>query len=339
MDAPIKVGIIRCDTHGAYFAPLMAPHDPLKLQRPADLDSSPPYSWMCGGAHFYFYHNYANPRAMTVETVEGFEIVKVWDEHRVAAEALSEVMDSHPSVCTSFEQVSDGVDLVLIGDCNGDGSDHLEHATPGLEKGVATYIDKPLANSVADVKKILALSKEYGAPVFSGSILRHIPGAAHFARRMGEIGGASSGSISNGSGGNIAGLVHAVSLAQAVFGNGISQVHASGPGEMGMMHLAWSEREDRPSAGVTLHPAGQSWHCSIHVAAFGPEGGIMAHNIINDWYFPYGAANILKLVKKMVLTGAVDDSMNDMIEAIAVIEAGRLSYKEGGRAVKVSEVQ
>ena len=61
MSDPIKVGIIRCDTHGAYFAPLMASHDPLKLQRPVDPDSELHHSWMGGGAHFYFYGSYSNP--------------------------------------------------------------------------------------------------------------------------------------------------------------------------------------------------------------------------------------------------------------------------------------
>lgn len=339
MSQPIKVGIIRCDTHGAYYAPLMAPHDPYKLQRPIEIGSESHYSWMTGGAHFYFYHSYANPEKIDVETVDGFKIVNVWDEHRKAAEVLSDVMDDHPRVCDSFEQVSDGVDLVFIGDCNGDGSDHLELATPGLEKGVATYIDKPMANTVEDVKKIMALSKKHNAPVFSASILRHVPGAAQFAQRMGEIGGANSGVI-RGGGCHIAGQIHTVSLAQAVFGNGISEVHACGPGEMGIMHLSWGERDDRPACGVALHHnVTETWHCAVPVAAFGPEGGILCHNNINDYTFPYGAANILKHVKRMVLTGEVDDSLDDMIEAVAVVNAGRLSHKEGGRAVKVDEVR
>jgi predicted dehydrogenase len=339
MSDPIKVGIIRCDTHGAYYAPLMAAHDPYKLQSPIPPGEEGGYSWMTGGAHFYFYHNYANPEKISVETVDGFEVVNVWDENRRAAEVLSDVLDSHPRVCDSFEQVSEGVDLVFIGDCNGDGSDHVLHSTPGLEKGIATYIDKPLANTVEDVKKIMALSAKHSAPVFSSSILRHVPGATQFSKRMDEIGGANSGFI-RGGGCHIAGQIHTASLAQAVFGNGISEVHASGPGEMGIMHLSWGDRDDRPLRGVAIHHnTDEQWHCSIHVAAFGPDGGILAHNNINDYFFPYGAANILKHIKKMVLTGEVHDSMNDMIEAVAVINAGRLSYKEGGRAVKVAEVQ
>jgi predicted dehydrogenase len=338
MSQVTRVGLIRCDTHGAYFAALMAKHDPAKLQRPVDLDSKPPYTWMAGGTHFYFYTNYCDPRIMSVETVDGFEVVNVWDEHRVAAETLSRILDSHPRVCDSFEQVSDGVDLVFIGDCNGDGSDHLKLATPGLQKGVSTYIDKPLANEVGDVDGILALSKKHRAPVFSASILRHMPQTAQFRARLPEVGRVESGCI-RGGGLAMAGQVHTVSLAQAVFGNGIQEVRAMGPDSMGVMHLSWGDRPDRPSGGVVLqHNVREMWHCTIHISAYGPEGGILATNL-NDWYFPFGAANILKLVKKMVLTGEVDQSMGDMMEAIAVLNAGRLSLKEGSRPVKVADLR
>lgn len=336
MNKPIKVGIIRCDTHGAYFAPLMAAHDPLKLREPVPLGSDPPHSWMNGACHFYFYQFCADSRQMTVESVDGFEIVNLWDEQRFVAERLSDVLNSHPRVCDTIDQVSDGVDLVLIGDCNGDGADHLKLATPGLQKGVATFIDKPLANDVKDVKAIMALSKKHHAPVFSASILRHIPGAAQFRSRFAEIGGADSGFI-RGGGCHIAGQVHTVSLAQAAFGSGITEVTASGPGDMGVMHLSWGNRPDRPRDGVVLHhKVSKSHHCSIYVSAYGPNGGILAFNNINDWHFPFGAANILKLVKEMVLTRKVDDSMNDMIEAIAVVNAGRESLRDGSRPVRVT---
>ncbi len=338
MSDPIKVGIIRCDTHGAYFAPLMAPHDPLQLQRPVPLKPPPAYSWMSGGAHFYFYTNYGNPRQITVQTVDGFEIVNLWDEHRNAAETLATILDSHPRVCDDFEQVSDGVDLVLIGDCNGDGSDHIKLATPGLEKGLPTYIDKPLANTIEDVQALLALSKKHDAPIYSASILRHLPGAFQFRDRMPEIGGADSGCI-RGGGCSIAGQIHTVSLAQAIFGNGICEVCAMGPGDLGVMHLSWGDREDRPCSGVVLHHnVDATWHCAMHVSAYGAEGAILAYNNINDYYYPYGAANILKNVKKLVLHGEVDNSMNDMIEAVAVVNAGRRSQEQNSRPAPVPKV-
>lgn len=338
MKNPIRVGIVRADTHGAYFAALMAPHDPLKFQRPVPVEADPPHSWMNGAAHYYFYQFCADPTLLTVDTVEGFEVVKVWDDFPESAELLSEALHSRPEVCGSFEEVSEDVDLVFIGDCNGDGSDHLKLATPGIEKGIPTYIDKPLANSVEDVLKIQALAEKNSVPIYSASILRHIPGAFQFRSRFPEIGGAESGVI-RGGGTHIAGQIHTVSLAQAVFGNGITEVRAMGPGDLGILFLSYGDRDDRPKSGVVLHHSVRSfYHCSMHVSAYGPQGAIIDSKNINDWTFPYGAAEILRLVRQMMETGKADDSMEDMIEAVSVVNAGRLSMKEGGRPVILQEV-
>lgn len=50
-------------------------------------------------------------------------------------------------------------------------------AGPGLEKSVPTFIDKPFVYTVADVKKMLQLSRRHGAPAMSLSILRSLPQA------------------------------------------------------------------------------------------------------------------------------------------------------------------
>ena len=118
MASPIKVGIIRCDTHGVYYGPLMAPHDPLKLRTPVPVEADPPYSWQNGATHYYFYQFCADPTLLTVEAVDGFEIVKVWDVDRASAEQFADLLDSRPRVCNSFAEVSDDVDLVFIADCN-----------------------------------------------------------------------------------------------------------------------------------------------------------------------------------------------------------------------------
>src|SRR5437868_10404805 len=107
MEKKIRVGLIRCDSHGAYFAPMMARHDPMKLQRPVPFRPGLPHTWLNGLFHRYFYANVGNPLVMTAEFVEGFEIIKVWDESREVAQALSDILESRPPICDSFERVSD----------------------------------------------------------------------------------------------------------------------------------------------------------------------------------------------------------------------------------------
>ena len=328
MNRPIRVGLIRCDTHGAYFSALCARHDPLRLQHPLPIDQEATYSWQHGGAHFYFYTNYSDPRQISVDFIDGFELARVWDEDRAAAECLAQVFDDPPMVCDDFSQVSDGVDLVFIADCNGDGSDHLELARPGLSKGVATFIDKPLALTVADAQQLVGLAAEHQAPMASVSILRVLPVATRFARRLDEVGELQFGTIQGG-GTAMAGHVHAVSLAIAIFGDGVESVRAMGDTDLHTVHLSYGDREDRPRRGVTLNcDVGAVWHCAFHASAYGPNGAIHSPPM-SDWDFPFGAAQILRIVRDMVATRKSPSITADMIEAVAICAAARHAQETG----------
>jgi hypothetical protein len=87
----------------------MAEHDPLVLQRPRLPVEQGQYSWMTGGLHTFFYTNYGDVLNMSVPFQRGFEITKLWDEHRVAAEMASEVFFGKAKVCDTFEEVRTGV--------------------------------------------------------------------------------------------------------------------------------------------------------------------------------------------------------------------------------------
>ena len=334
MSDPIRVGLIRCDLHGAYYAPLMEKHDPFKLQMPVPWGEPSRDYWQHGGAHFYFYTQFNDPTEMMVETVDGFELVKVWDDQdRRSAEVLSDVFYGKPQVCDSLEQVSDDVDLVFIADCNGDGSDHLELATPGLEKGVPTFVDKPMAFTLADVKAILQLAEKNNTPVTSISIVRALPAAALFARRLPEVGVLEFGTVQGG-GDHLAGHIHGISLALHVFGNGVKSVRCMGDTPLHTIHLDYGGQPDRPRCGVTINSnVGSVWHCALHASAYGANGAIHSP-ALSDFEFPFGAAEILKIVRDMVHTRQTPDITWDMVEGIAIAEAARKA-QETGQAVEV----
>jgi predicted dehydrogenase len=333
MPETIRVGLIRCDTHGAYFGSLFAKHDPLRLQMPQPIDKEARYSWQHGGAHFYFYTHYADPRQISVETVDGFTLAKVWDEDLDAAACLSEIFDDKPTVCATPDQVSDDVDLVFIADCNGDGSDHLTLATPGLEKGVPTFIDKPLAYTLDDARAIFSLAEKHNAPAASISILRALPHAARFAQRLDEVGAVEFGTIQGG-GTAMAGHIHAISLALHIFGNGVHQVRAMGETDLQTVHLNWGDLPNRPRRGVTLNcDVGQVWHCAFHASAYGPNGAIHSAPL-SDFDFPFGAARILRIVKTMLQSGQSPSINQDMLEAVAIAQAARAA-QQSGQAVTV----
>lgn len=323
----IRVGLIRCDLHALYYGVLIEKHDPRAM-----MDLGRGYA-----AHYYHYTHYADPTVMTVPSVSGFTIAKVWDEDRGLAETASAIFDGRPQVCDTYEECSDDVDLVFIADCNGDGSDHLKLATPGLTKGIPTFVDKPFAYHLRDAEEIVALARRHGAPVMSLSMLRAVPRGRHFRDRLQEIAPVGFGSI-KGAGGTLAGQIHTISLAQHVFGAGVQAVDCMGPSELAYLHLDYGDTPDRPTSGVMLNcDSGPSYHCSLYVSAYGEKGAIHSGQI-GDYEFPHGAAEILKEIKKMVRTGQPQAPYEEMMECIAIAEAGRLAQRTGKR-VRLAEAR
>lgn len=337
MATKIRVGMIRCDLHAVYYAALMDKHDPLLLRGPTYGKSGEIRAgWQKGSGHFYHYLYYADSTVMTAPRVSGFTIARLWDPDREVAEVMSEVFYGKPEVCDTFEEASDDVDMVFIADCNGDGSDHLELARPGIEKGVPTFVDKPFASDIKDAMTIVELARKRRTPVLSLSILRNVPEATHFRRRLPEVGNLAFG-LTRGGGTHMAGHIHAISLAQHVFGNGVESVEAMGQNELGFVHLDYGGRKGRPSHGVTLNcDTGTTWHCSMFVSAYGSEGAIHS-GPIGDFVFPKGAAINLGLAKKMVRTGKSPVPDDDMLENIAVATAARRA-QVSGRTVRLSDV-
>ena len=318
--AKIRVGMIRCDLHALYYGALIEKHDARAM-----MDMGRGYA-----AHYYHYTNYADPTLITVPTVKGFTIAKVWNQNREDAEIASAIFNGIPQVCESFEECSEDVDLVFIADCNGDGSDHLELATPGLKKGVPTFVDKPFAYTLRDAQQMIKLAEKRSTPVMSLSILRAVPHARHFRDRLQEIEPVGFGSI-KGAGQILAGSIHTISLAQHIFGAGVEAVDCMGPSELAYLHLDYGGMPKRPSAGVMLNcDSGPTYHCALYVSAYSAKGAIHSGQI-GDYEFPWGAAEILRKIKRMVRTGKAQAPVEEMLECIAIAEAGRLAQETGKR--------
>src|SRR5687767_15025465 len=73
-------------------------------------------------------------------------------------------------IVDSIEALLPKVDVVLL--TSVDGRPHLAQVTPVFKAGKRVFIDKPLAASLEDARKIVALSKATGTPFFSASSVR-----------------------------------------------------------------------------------------------------------------------------------------------------------------------
>jgi predicted dehydrogenase len=79
-------------------------------------------------------------------------------------------------IVDSIEALIAKVDVVLLESV--DGRPHLAQVTPVLKAGKRVFVDKPLAASLEDARRILQMSKETGTPLFSASSARFHSGLA-----------------------------------------------------------------------------------------------------------------------------------------------------------------
>lgn len=325
----IRVGIIRCDTHAFWYAPLFEKPDP-------DL-----YRKVHRGCHYYFYSP-EDPSRLRFHTVLGMAITKVYDEEdRTKAEALSEAYHGRPKVCACFEEVSDDVDLVYVADCNYEGKDHVRFATPGLEKGVPHFVDKPFAFTLEDARTMVAIAKKHGTAVMCASLLRYSPFLDRFRVRLKDVAPVDSILIPSYSS-SLACLFHGLSAVQCIMGSGCQWIESMGPELYDVLRLGYprceaiilSARGDAPGRTVT---AADYQHCAYCVSAYGAGRSIHGPRV-DDYLFPHGGIRIVKMAKRMAETKKPPIPYDSMLELMEMIEAARLGHNKG-RRVYLEEVR
>lgn len=138
-----------------------------------------PYSWsaICNGydkkmmakCPFPGIPAYLAKQSFPKDQIKGVKVTHVWcdkksDAVKIAKAALI------PNVTTSLKELCEAVDLVLL--ARDDGENHLKFAKEIIKYGKPVFIDKPLAFTLKEAKKIIAL-EEYEGQVFTCSSLRY----------------------------------------------------------------------------------------------------------------------------------------------------------------------
>jgi predicted dehydrogenase len=139
---PLRAGIIGTDTsHVPAFTKAFRDHPEWKITVVA--------AYKGGSPDF----------PVSANRVEGFAKT-IHDEYGV------ELVDS-------IEALLAKVDVVLLESV--DGRPHLAQVTPVLKAGKRVFIDKPIAASLEDGRRIVELSKKTGTPIFTSSSARFHP--------------------------------------------------------------------------------------------------------------------------------------------------------------------
>lgn len=338
---PIRLGIIRCDTHGYYFGAQVGYKDILP-------DKLMEHDYIVE----HYYQNIYNPFDLQkLPKVPGFEIVACYDSERERAEDFSETFSGRPAICAKPEEMIGSIDAVFISDCDGGGGDHLTLATPFIKAGVPAFVDKPFALTLEDAREIVRLARKHHTPIYNSSILTVVPAADLFRQRFAEIGDVTVGVV-KGVGGafsqenlgqrdqlggledRMAYIIHGVALALNLFGSDVEYVEAMGtlPLEYFHLHMVSGREVIILNTSVEHFPE----RCNFYAAGYS-AGGAVTSRPIGDFEFIYGGQKILQNFKKMILTGVPPREYDDIILHIAVIEAGQLAQRTGTQ-VSIADV-
>jgi predicted dehydrogenase len=220
-----------------------------------------------------------------------------------------------------WEEMLDKIDGVLVTPYYHP-RDNYALARPFLEAGVPTYVDKILATSSVEAKRLVALASEKGVPLMADSALRYVPEVQAFHARRSAVGKLESGVVA-GPGDVTAYGHHTIRLMQGVFGSGVDWVSnwRDAARDVATVHY-------RSGATVALFLHRAATKRGWRFAYFGEqETGVIEIDIRN--IYPPLVQEIVA-----VLRGERPGPMAaELLEVVAIAEAMRCSAPTGARVM------
>ncbi len=351
---PIRVAIVRCDSHAYWFAPYLDEVDPAVLATHSEDAPTRQEVHHLGCVR-------GNYKEMAIQRVPGFAITKVFDRvgdrsfyntdpellkygtYPERGLAFCETLGGRPQLCDSLEQATEDVDAAFICDSSSpkDGGDHLEQARPFLEKGIPCFVDKPFAATLADAQEMINLAKANNTVLMNASILANTDVGEGFRRRFAEIGEPGL-LVVKGIGHSNAGVGHGLALALSLFGYGVESVECMGSlprpdpkdwtpasSMYHLEHLLLHYPDGRQI--VLMNPVLRTEDHDFYASAHSNQGVVHSPGI-GVLRFPSGSRKIVEMFLKLVQTGQPQVPYEHTLELIAILEAGRIAQAEKRRA-------
>jgi len=223
----------------------------------------------------------------------------------------------------SIEAVVDRSDALMI--LSVDGRVHRDQFEIVARSGKPTYIDKPLAVSVADSRRIEAIAVEHGTPFFSASVWRYSRGLQEALATLDEpcrqISLQGPWPLHEGRHGWFFYGIHQVEMVYAAMGTGCRRVACARDGASEILTGFWPDGrmasvgachdKERPFAG---HLLGAKREALL--------------TVLDDKYDRYGA--FLRSALEFFKGGTAPVPTMETIETIAFLEAAAISAENGG---------
>lgn len=254
--------------------------------------------------------------------VEDARITVVWDEDRAAADKLAQVYGIE-HVAESLQDVPGHCDGVIIADDLT--MRHCRHAPFFLERGIPTFIDKPLAPDVETAEMLAGLAAKHNAPLMSGSALRYA-GETEDLRANPDRLGRIELTIATGPNELFFYGIHALELAHSILGGGIATVQNIGDENQDVVKVTYKDKR------ILMLIVSRAIGSGFEISLYAKQG--RRHIAVADATAFY--ANQLRQVVHMARDRKAPLPIENTIEVLRVLQAGKQSWKEGGIPIDIS---
>ena len=239
-----------------------------------------------------------------------------------------EILGLGIEIVDSIDALLDQSEAILLE--TNDGRMHLEQAIQVFERGLITFIDKPIAASLADTLKIFDASEKNGVPMFSASSLRYGPSIQEIANgnKIGRILGAdtfSPAKIEKTHPDLFWYGIHGVESLFTLMGVGCKSVVRLHKPDVDVVTGVWEDDRIGTFRGLRSGKTGYGG------TAYGTEG-------ISEAGKYEGYEPLVHEILKFFRSGIAPISASETIEIFAFMAAAEESKNRGGDSVSLSEV-
>lgn len=250
-------------------------------------------------------------------------VTAVWDQEPGVAEKLAADYGIERSAASPTE-VADSVDAVFVLD---DGTkEHQRQAHLFLERGMATFVDKPLSPDPKEAADIIRFAEKHRAPFMSCSALRFARELRDARPQLDQI-KPHLAACATGPGELIYYGIHPCELLQSAIGAGVTAVQNVGAEGRHIVRLFYDD--DRSAVLQVFEDIGYVFHLSVY-----GTGGWVSFPVTDHIYF---YAETIRRFAAMCRGAPAPIPPQETLEIIRTLWCARKSAQEGGRVVKLEE--
>lgn len=258
--------------------------------------------------------------------IPGVKVTHVWTDDpaeapRVARAALI------PNVVARPEDVIDQVDAVII--ATDKGHEHVARCRPFVEAGLPIFVDKPLVDSVEDLRVFRQWVVEEGRPILSGSALSYAREFLPYRDPMPELGELRFATITTPKSWERYGI-HALSAVYPILGPGFVSARHSGDAQHNVVHFRHARGVELVAAAIDDMYGGFGF-----LQLCGTKGSAQAS--VRDTYYAF-KAQLVDFVS-FLRTGDPPFPWSETEELMRMVIAGLWSRNQNGREVFLAEIE